>query len=101
MIEELARAGLDLLGVQGVSVSVVALLLVAYLYTGKAATAGGVVVGGASSAAHTAKVVVAALLVLLLLGVVSVDVAQAQQYVETARSIRWMELARRAMEVVG
>ncbi len=101
MIEDLARAGLEYLGVQGVSVSVLALLLAAYLYTGKAATVGGVVVGGASSAAHTAKVVVAALLVLLLLGVVSVDVAQAHQYVETARSVQWMELVQRAMEVVG
>ncbi len=100
MIEDLARAGLDLLGVQGVSVSVVALLLVAYLYTGKAAMAGGVVVGGASRTASYAKAVVAVLLFLLLLGVVSVDVARAQQYLDTARSIRWMELVNRVLRLI-
>jgi len=100
MIEQLARTGLDFLGVEGVSVSVVALLLVAYLYVGKARMAGGVVVGGASRTAHNVKVTVAALLMLLLLGIVSIDIAQVQQYVEAVRTVQWNQLLERVIRLL-
>lgn len=95
MMETAARTVLDALGVEGVSVSLVAGLLLVYVYASKASTVGGLAVGGASRAAHDAKIVVVVLLALVLLGVVSVDTAQASTYVDRAARVDWMELARR------
>jgi len=83
---------MDLLGIEGVSVSVIAMLLVAYVYVGKVSTVGGLAVGGASRAAHDAKIVA-----LALLGIVSIDTAAAASYVNEAMRIDWGGLLRRLL----
>jgi hypothetical protein len=89
VLEGLVRQAIQAAGIKGVSVGAVVLIVAAYAYTSKAATAGGTVVSTASRTGDHLRAALVFVLVLLLLGVISVDMAQAAELVSRAwRMIR-------------
>jgi hypothetical protein len=79
VLEELVRQAIQAAGIKGVSVGAVVLIVAAYAYTSKAATAGGAVVSTASRTGSHLRAALVLGLALLLLGVISVDTTQATQ----------------------
>lgn len=89
MLAELVRQAVEMVGLQGVSAGVLALLFAVALYSHKAATAGQQVAHAGSTATHDLKVVALVLAGLLVLGVISMDVQRAQEVAHQLTSFDW------------
>ncbi|QLG64040.1 hypothetical protein HUG12_10800 [Halorarum salinum] len=81
-----------MLGLQGVSVAVVALLLAFLLYAQKASTVGGMAVSAGARATHDLQVAAGVLLLALLVGIVNWDGSRTQELWQATQAVEWRAL---------
>ncbi|WP_134671731.1 hypothetical protein [Halorussus marinus] len=89
MLAELVGRAVQMVGIEGASAGVLALLFAVALYSHKAATTGQQVAHAGSTVTHDMKVVALVLAGLLVLGVISMDVQRAQEVGRRLTAFDW------------